>query len=91
MERFAIKVDTKLRVHLYNICRLCGIDNPGKIKIVEEEDDDVVIISDNDFEEPNLCKKIYEIVGLQVNYYSLIYSKCYINRIDEIITNNKIE
>lgn len=36
MERFAIKIDKKLKANLYKICRLCGIDNPDMVQIITE-------------------------------------------------------
>lgn len=61
MERFAI-INDKIRLNLYNICRLCGIDNPVKIKIL----DSLKIPNDND-EEPCLSKKIECVVGIKVH------------------------
>ncbi|KAH8295450.1 hypothetical protein KR018_011346 [Drosophila ironensis] len=60
MERFAFKIDAALKANLYKICRLCGIDNPEKVQI--ENNDEII-----DLEEPNMCQKIYELVGFKVS------------------------
>ncbi|KAG4075593.1 hypothetical protein HA402_003418 [Bradysia odoriphaga] len=60
MERFAI-INDKIRLNLYNICRLCGIDNPCKIKIL-----DSLKTSNDSEEEPCLSKKIECVVGIKV-------------------------
>uniref|UniRef100_A0A182PQ85 ZAD domain-containing protein n=1 Tax=Anopheles epiroticus TaxID=199890 RepID=A0A182PQ85_9DIPT len=61
MERFSISI---LRQQVYNICRLCGVDNPDKIPILSEEED-VILVTDED--EPSLAKKIEECVGIKVH------------------------
>lgn len=64
MERFKVItpfLNDKIRLNLYNICRLCGIDNPSKIKIL----DSLKIPNDSD-EEPCLSKKIECVVGIKV-------------------------
>ncbi len=58
MERFAIIND---KIRLKNICRLCGIDNPSKIKILDSK-----IKNDSEEEEPCLSKKIECVVGIKV-------------------------
>uniref|UniRef100_A0A182SC10 Uncharacterized protein n=1 Tax=Anopheles maculatus TaxID=74869 RepID=A0A182SC10_9DIPT len=60
MERFSISI---LRQQVYNICRLCGVDNPDKTLILGDED--VVCVMET--EEPTLAKKIEECVGIQVH------------------------
>uniref|UniRef100_A0A182YP27 ZAD domain-containing protein n=1 Tax=Anopheles stephensi TaxID=30069 RepID=A0A182YP27_ANOST len=60
MERFSISI---LRQQVYNICRLCGVDNPDKTLILGDED--VICIMESD--EPSLAKKIEECVGIQVH------------------------
>uniref|UniRef100_A0A182N9J7 ZAD domain-containing protein n=1 Tax=Anopheles dirus TaxID=7168 RepID=A0A182N9J7_9DIPT len=60
MERFSINI---LRQQVYNICRLCGVDNPDKIPILGAED--TIFIAEDD--EPKLAKKIEECVGIKVN------------------------
>lgn len=63
MERFAIKIDKSVRLNLYNICRLCGIDNPNKVPIL----DALNFFGINQIDdEPDLCKKIFDCVGIQV-------------------------
>uniref|UniRef100_A0A182IJ68 Ubiquitin-like domain-containing protein n=1 Tax=Anopheles atroparvus TaxID=41427 RepID=A0A182IJ68_ANOAO len=58
MERFAINI---LHQKIQNICRLCGVDNPVKVPIVE--DDDIICLDDD---EVTLVKKIEECVGIKV-------------------------
>ena len=62
MERFSINI---LRQQVYNICRLCGVDNPDKIAILSEEEEDVILVTED--EEPSLAKKIEECVGIRVS------------------------
>ncbi|XP_050072650.1 dentin sialophosphoprotein [Anopheles maculipalpis] len=59
MERFSISI---LRQQVYNICRLCGVDNPDKTLILGDED----VICAMESDEPTLAKKIEECVGIQV-------------------------
>lgn len=67
MDRFAtVKVKKKAskKSIASNLCRLCGIDHPDKVPILETKPIDV-----NNFfidTEPDLCKKIYDCVGIQV-------------------------
>ncbi|XP_055375340.1 tanabin [Condylostylus longicornis] len=61
MERF-VKINKQVKNNLYKICRLCGIDNPNKVGILEE----VVFLSDDGEIEPPLYKKIFNCVGIQV-------------------------
>ncbi|XP_055849105.1 uncharacterized protein LOC129914078 [Episyrphus balteatus] len=61
MERFAIKIDKSLRANLYKICRLCGIDNPDKIKV--RDDANIVNLEDG---EPELWKKVFDCIGLMI-------------------------
>ena len=68
MERFAIKVDKKLKANLFKICRLCGIDNPNKVTILDEV---VSLIFDAEDELP-LYKKIFNCIGIQVSYVNLL-------------------
>ncbi|XP_058178270.1 uncharacterized protein LOC131294243 [Anopheles ziemanni] len=58
MERFAINI---LHQKIQNICRLCGVDNPDKLPIIDE--DEVICLDDD---ETSLVKKIEECVGLKV-------------------------
>lgn len=74
MDRFKIKIDNKIITKLINICRLCGIDNPQKVQIIEE-----ILVGEIDVdEEPSLVKKIYDLVGIEVsslnylNYFSFL-------------------
>ncbi|KAH8241286.1 hypothetical protein KR032_007020 [Drosophila birchii] len=62
MERFAFKIDAALKANLYKICRLCGIDNPGKVEILPQNEDDII-----DLDEPSLSQKVYELVGFMVS------------------------
>ncbi|KAH8383138.1 hypothetical protein KR009_007064 [Drosophila setifemur] len=61
MERFAFKIDAALKANLYKICRLCGIDNPGKVQILLPDDGDTI-----DLDEPCLSQKIYDLIGFVV-------------------------
>lgn len=61
MERFTIKVDGVLKSRLNTLCRLCGMDNPNKIKILDTNHEWI------DADEPPLSTKILDCVGLQVN------------------------
>lgn len=61
MERFAINI---LHKRIYKICRLCGVDQPHKIPIIEGAE--TIIVGDED-EEASLAKKIEECVGIQVS------------------------
>ncbi|KAH8293456.1 hypothetical protein KR054_000624 [Drosophila jambulina] len=65
MERFAFKIDAALKANLYKICRLCGIDNPGKVQILPQNGDDII-----DLDEPSLSQKVYELVGFMVSIVS---------------------
>lgn len=78
MDRFKIKIDNKIITKLINICRLCGIDNPQKVQIIEE-----ILVGEIDVdEEPSLVKKIYDLVGIEVsslnylNFFSFSCSFC---------------
>ncbi|XP_050093567.1 streptococcal hemagglutinin [Anopheles aquasalis] len=62
MERFSINI---LHQQIYRVCRLCGVDHPDKLPIIE--DDDVVILFDEEDEETSLVKKIEECVGILVH------------------------
>lgn len=63
MERFAIKIDKSIKSKLKNLCRLCGIDNPNQIDILNNEES--IVIDDDD--EVSLSRKIHECVGIQVS------------------------
>lgn len=60
MERFAINI---LHKRIHKICRLCGVDQPHKIPIIDGIE--TIIVGDED-EEASLAKKIEECVGIQV-------------------------
>ncbi|XP_065073082.1 titin [Ochlerotatus camptorhynchus] len=60
MERFAINI---LHKRIHKICRLCGVDQPHKIPIIDGAE--TIIVGDED-EEASLAKKIEECVGIQV-------------------------
>lgn len=64
MERFTIQIDERVKARLYNICRLCGMDNRDTIVIVDEEKS--MILCDQD--EATLCKKIADCVGISVSF-----------------------
>lgn len=70
MERFAIKIDKTVKSKLKNLCRLCGIDNPDQVDIFADEEEFILI--DDDDEVP-LSRKMFECVGIQVNFYLMIY------------------
>ncbi|EDV94711.1 GH22430 [Drosophila grimshawi] len=60
MERFAFKIDGAIKANLYKICRLCGIDNPSKVKILPNASEII------DLDEPTLGQKVFEVVGFMV-------------------------
>ncbi|XP_043653323.1 uncharacterized protein LOC122620091 [Drosophila teissieri] len=62
MDRFAFKIDAALKANLCKICRLCGIDNPGKVQILLPNEEDTI-----DLDEPSMSQKIYELVGFTVS------------------------
>lgn len=66
MERFAIKIDNSLKLNLYKLCRLCGIDNPDKQPIIDTKT--LLGIQESTDDEPSLCKKIFDCVGVQVSF-----------------------
>lgn len=61
MQRFAIKIDKSVKARLKNLCRLCGIDNPNQVDILNEWID--LTIDD----EVPLSRKIAECVGIEVS------------------------
>ena len=68
MERFAIKIDNALKLNLYNICRLCGIDNPNKVPIINTLT--LLGIQEIPDDEEDLCRKILVCVGIGVMFFS---------------------
>lgn len=66
MERFAIKIDGAVKSNLYSICRLCGIDHPRKVPILDALA--LLGICEANDEEPDLCKKIFVCVGIKVSW-----------------------
>ncbi|XP_053674127.1 uncharacterized protein LOC128724426 [Anopheles nili] len=60
MERFSINI---LHQQVQNICRLCGVDNPDKVLILDLQE--TIYITDE--EEPSLARKIEECVGIKVH------------------------
>uniref|UniRef100_B3P5P9 GG11616 n=1 Tax=Drosophila erecta TaxID=7220 RepID=B3P5P9_DROER len=62
MDRFAFKIDAALKANLCKICRLCGIDNPGKVQILLPNEEVTI-----DLDEPSMSQKIYELVGFTVS------------------------
>lgn len=63
MERFAIKIDKSVKARLKNLCRLCGIDNPNQIEILNAAEWIDLTIEG----EITLSRKIAECVGIQVS------------------------
>lgn len=67
MERFAIKIDKKLRANLYKICRLCGMDNPDMVPILSDKeataDDNVPFDVEAEME---MSQKINLLIGISV-------------------------
>lgn len=65
MERFAIKIDRKLKANLYKICRLCGMDYPEMVPILSES----MQTNETDINldcEPEMPQKIHQLIGLTV-------------------------
>lgn len=60
MERFSINIDNAVKARLYELCRLCGMDNANKINILDQ---DSCMYAEGDIE---LRKKIFDCVGVQV-------------------------
>lgn len=63
MERFAIKIDKSVKARLKNLCRLCGIDNPNQIEILNAAEWIDLTIEG----EVSLSRKIAECVGIEVS------------------------
>lgn len=70
MERFAIKIDNSVKSNLYNICRLCGIDHPKKVSIIDALT--LLGIHEPNEDEPDLCRKILVCVGIKVCYKEIL-------------------
>lgn len=68
MERFAIKIDKSVKARLKNLCRLCGIDNPNQIEILNAAEWIDLTIEG----EITLSRKIAECVGIQVSWTAYI-------------------
>lgn len=67
MERFAIKIDRKLKANLYKICRLCGMDYPDMVPILTEDSGATPKDQPIDVEgEPEMSQKINVLIGLLV-------------------------
>lgn len=67
MERFAIKIDKKLKANLYKICRLCGIDNPEMVPILSSDEGNANAAEAMDVDaEPEMPQKIKLLIGLMV-------------------------
>ncbi|XP_055324625.1 uncharacterized protein LOC129579070 [Sitodiplosis mosellana] len=62
MQRFAIKIDKSVKARLKNLCRLCGIDNPNQIEILNAAEWIDLTIDG----EISLSRKIADCVGIQV-------------------------
>lgn len=76
MERFAIKIDKKLKANLYKICRLCGIDNPDMVPILTDQPEDKKETAIDVEAELEMSQKITLLLGLTV---SVIARGCYNN------------
>lgn len=76
MERFAIKIDKKLKANLYKICRLCGIDNPDMVPILTDQPEDKKENAIDVEAELEMSQKITLLLGLTV---SVIARGCYNN------------
>lgn len=63
MNRFAIKIDKSVKARLKNLCRLCGIDNPNQIEILNAAEWIDLTIEG----EVAISRKIAECVGIEVN------------------------
>lgn len=63
MQRFAIKIDKSVKARLKNLCRLCGIDNPNQVEILNAAEWIDLTIDD----EVPLSRKIAECVGIEVS------------------------
>ncbi|KAM7362583.1 uncharacterized protein ACRADG_013201 [Cochliomyia hominivorax] len=67
MERFAIKIDKKLKQNLYKICRLCGIDNPDMVPILTDKTEENKEIENIDVDgELEMSQKISLLIGLTI-------------------------
>lgn len=64
MQRFAIKIDKSVKARLKNLCRLCGIDNPNQVDILNAAEWIDLTIDD----EVPLSRKIAECVGIEVSF-----------------------
>lgn len=64
MERFAIKIDKSVKARLKNLCRLCGIDNPNQIEILNAAEWIDLTVEG----EVSLKSKIAECVGIEVSH-----------------------
>lgn len=62
MQRFAIKIDKSVKARLKNLCRLCGIDNPNQIDILNAAEWIDLTIDG----EVSISRKIEECVGVKV-------------------------
>lgn len=73
MERFAIKIDKSVKARLKNLCRLCGIDNPNQIEILNAAEWIDLTIDG----EITLSRKISECVGIQVRWIVFSSIACF--------------
>lgn len=62
MQRFAIKIDKSVKARLKNLCRLCGIDAPNQIEILNAAEWIDLTIDG----EVSLSRKISDCIGIQV-------------------------
>lgn len=67
MQRFAIKIDKSVKARLKNLCRLCGIDNPNQVEILNAAE--WIDLTNDDV---SLSRKIAECVGIEVSPSLLI-------------------
>lgn len=73
MERFRVR-NYKNTNRIFELCRLCGMDNPGKALICEQEDDIIETIIDED--DPPLARKIEVCTGI------IVWNKLFFTTLD---------
>lgn len=65
MERFGSIKSYKSANQIQNLCRLCGMNNPGMTAICEDFDTDVIDLDDD----PSLQRKIEACIGILVSFF----------------------
>lgn len=65
MERFGSIKSNKSVNQIQNLCRLCGMNNPGMTLICEDLETDVIDLDDD----PSLQRKIEACIGILVSFY----------------------